>query len=618
MAHHGGVKVTYKDRLSDEATATEAEWLPIEKILRRTSLGGQQVEANVTTADGVVFVPYPPNLLEEPKREAWCEEKTESTGIKAIEAILRNRKGELSPHAMREWRCLLELHRKVTSAVRMPDMPHTVWITGDESTKSYLPVGETYKREYSGAPMKLLPILEFLAEGRFRRPLISWKPFEEAPPSTFPAEPTVDGLLGDDDEPARDDPDGGLRDPRLANGVSHNLQPRNATAKGKHSAKAEEWAEAQLARVEEVVAGKLYLAQLEDNEGEFFLGLCRASKGPDCVSRAFWYRRCSLNWHWGYTFVSFQQYDVTAGTWHHDELEPESVLLEVRVEDLTPGGQLNSMEKPALSKDFMERVRAFVDWHHHPADNLLKAPDESGPADEDWSAPEPDRVPKARATASSRRLNGAVAAAAPGRALSMEAAANREAAAAAAATKADAAAAASTLKSTKAVLKVKHAAKAAAHASMLAGIEAANAAWGAQNPGDTAQGGNTATGDASVAARVGADPAPKRQKKQGTGARTGGKRRGSPAGNAPDPAPCPKVTKLNPPVGAGPWDAEDTAQWRDRVGALKLRPRRKQLSKGQTVSSATTPRTGPSGASGSRPRRSMTTGEGPVTQSATS
>ena len=43
VPHHGGVKVTYKDRLSTKGIANEAEWLPISTIDKNG------IMANVTT-----------------------------------------------------------------------------------------------------------------------------------------------------------------------------------------------------------------------------------------------------------------------------------------------------------------------------------------------------------------------------------------------------------------------------------------------------------------------------------------------------------------------------------------------------------------------------------------
>lgn len=68
-AVHGGVKVTFKAHISDGAPSTmDDEYGPIQ---RKSELNadGEQVQANRTTPEGVVFVSSPPSLTSEPKRE---------------------------------------------------------------------------------------------------------------------------------------------------------------------------------------------------------------------------------------------------------------------------------------------------------------------------------------------------------------------------------------------------------------------------------------------------------------------------------------------------------------------------------------------------------------------
>ena len=73
---HGGVKVTYKDRLSRVETSSTAEWSPIKVItVPGPTPGSAAREREVTEARGVRFIPYPPDLRKEPTRDPWDEER---------------------------------------------------------------------------------------------------------------------------------------------------------------------------------------------------------------------------------------------------------------------------------------------------------------------------------------------------------------------------------------------------------------------------------------------------------------------------------------------------------------------------------------------------------------
>ena len=68
-AVHGGVQVTYKKFLADEAPSPmDDEWAPLVRKVEHDA-AGEGVEANRTATEGVVFVSSPPNLTSEPKRE---------------------------------------------------------------------------------------------------------------------------------------------------------------------------------------------------------------------------------------------------------------------------------------------------------------------------------------------------------------------------------------------------------------------------------------------------------------------------------------------------------------------------------------------------------------------
>ena len=398
LAYHGGVKITYKDRLSTKGTADEAEWLPITRILR-DGPGGSKIEANVTTDDGLIIIPRPPDLRFEPFREEWNSAKDETAGPKAIEAILKHRSDSLKPASLLEWRSLLQLHQTGSTVVKMPNLPHMVEVTGDESTKAYLAPGAKSSRLYEGTPMLLKPILRALCEGRFRRRLINWDIWGSEPPDTFPTLPAASSSAeGPDGE--LDDEVGGLRDPRLANVVTDETQPPAERKKGAEEARQEEWAEAQNSRVAEVEEGELYLAQLEIAEGELYLGLCRAKMTAGKLE-VWWYQRCGKHFAWASSGgCAFKQWVDKAGAWLHDELDPKSILLHVTMKDLTPGGLNHCITKPVPTKEFLERVRLFAKCHHN-KDNgnmLLAAAPEGAPP----RAGPTQTKPKARATSSIR------------------------------------------------------------------------------------------------------------------------------------------------------------------------------------------------------------------------
>ena len=61
LTKHGGVKVTFKDRLSRQSTEAEDEYGPVEeKWVYPTT--GEAYKKNVETEDGVIFIPFPPDL----------------------------------------------------------------------------------------------------------------------------------------------------------------------------------------------------------------------------------------------------------------------------------------------------------------------------------------------------------------------------------------------------------------------------------------------------------------------------------------------------------------------------------------------------------------------------
>ena len=185
-AFHGGVKVTFKDRLSRVGSNINAEYGPIERVdVPCPATGSGTVKKTVETERGIVFIPYPPDLRREPGIEDWVEDKALGAAKACRKALTVRHQSDLTPEACREWRVLASFHEKYDKAHKVPRMPFTHSVVGDTTTRAYLPPGEATERTFSGTPQALLPVLKELM--RFPRPLISWNIFDEEPPSSFPS-----------------------------------------------------------------------------------------------------------------------------------------------------------------------------------------------------------------------------------------------------------------------------------------------------------------------------------------------------------------------------------------------------------------------------------------------
>ena len=96
-ASHGGVKVTYKDRLSRVGSAKNSEYAPIETVsVPGPTSGSAQVMKTQETHEGVVFIPRPPDLRREPAREGWKEEKVGGAAKACRKAVSIRHKTDLS------------------------------------------------------------------------------------------------------------------------------------------------------------------------------------------------------------------------------------------------------------------------------------------------------------------------------------------------------------------------------------------------------------------------------------------------------------------------------------------------------------------------------------------
>jgi hypothetical protein len=181
--------------------------------------GSARVNANVTTAHGVMFVPLPPDLTKEPHREEFHDEKKAiDMGQKALDRIVGG-KMSMTKEASIEWKCLQKLHSHAKCAAHLPSLPTRVEVTGDATTAPYLPPGEKASRSYKGTPCLLRPILREMQ--RFPRPYITWQIFDVDPPTSFPTTPSGEQPFADCAPCSGQTVPTPLRDPRVANNVTH-------------------------------------------------------------------------------------------------------------------------------------------------------------------------------------------------------------------------------------------------------------------------------------------------------------------------------------------------------------------------------------------------------------
>jgi ribosomal protein S18 acetylase RimI-like enzyme len=376
--YHGGVRVTYKERLSTEGTSDDAEWCPIERVVVAGADGQTSHSWNTTTTEGVLFMDGPPDLRHEPPMEDFSDKTTGEDVYKMCNALVDKRDGEpeqLGPEAARHWRALGSVFKEAPRANAMPYLP----ITRD---------GESF----SGSPRKLLPLLKGLR--RFPRPLITWDPFADPPPVcqdvvqvgkpqkshavrwSRPGTGASDGA-GNSKEHAT----APLRDPATVNNVAH----AGYTAAARKSARAamgdEEWASLALSAVERVEKGLLYLVRLGVAEGEFKLGVAEAGdiitrdEGVDsdsdeeaedvqarCYVQARWYVKSTMAWAWGSTpeFIPY----VKANERQVDPVLTGNFLFEIEDGWLTESSKTNvrdgKRDSIVFRSAFMARLRLLA------------------------------------------------------------------------------------------------------------------------------------------------------------------------------------------------------------------------------------------------------------------
>ena len=365
-AFHGGVKVTYKDRLSRVGSWLNSEYGPIETVsVPGPGLGRAPVKKTQETHEGVVFVPRPPDLRREPAREEWKEEKVGQAAKSCKKALTVRHQSDLTPEACREWSVLGSFHNKYTKASSVPNLPHTEKVQGDAKTKEFLKVGESAERTFDGTPQALLPLLKRMSF-RFPRPLITWDIFSEEAPSSFPSTGRADQRAETSGEGQFESDE--LRDPRQVNRVVHKGQTNGQWKRGQKEVEAEEMAEANSGVLdpEDLEEGQLYIVKLEAPEGEFSLGLVQLGAAVDEDMRTvYWFVRAGRSHSWP-TRVKFHRYMDGEKTWMSDNIPTSSFLLEVDFdEDLTDSSPEVRDTNPTLNSTFVLQMRMYAVAHHH-------------------------------------------------------------------------------------------------------------------------------------------------------------------------------------------------------------------------------------------------------------
>ena len=389
---HGGVKVTFKDRLSYKPPhGREAEWSPIKRVTR-TEPGPNgapmQVEANVTDEVGVIYIRRPPDLRKEPSRESLNEEKQDLA--KACSSILKVRGGDLSDASKAFWEGLGKVFDGVLNAEQIPSLPHTFEVPSR---------GEPFRYTLDGTPCKLLPILKDLR--RFDRPLIHWDPFNDAPPQEFSdtraATPPGAPTRQTEQPPADEAP---LRDPRATNVVVHDKRSLAQANADISAVDDEDWAADAPDRLEEeeLQVGELYICKIanDDFKHELRIGLAllqgNASQGAG-HKEVQWFARSSKTFKWP---ANPQFHSVYSGV-----CPAECFLLHVTNGMLTGGSVANKEKAPRFNSQFMKRLWTFCN-----AKGLVREPGAAAEAEieeEDASSCAEDGEEEASRHAAPRR-----------------------------------------------------------------------------------------------------------------------------------------------------------------------------------------------------------------------
>ena len=165
----------------------------------------------------------------------------------------------------------------------------------------------------------------------------------------------------------------GLRDPRMANTVSHAAYTKSSQSRDAAQLTLEEWRRMFAGRVEHVEADRLYVVRLDTADGELKLGLV-ATTGPlfnreaptdegtsEVVPhiRSLWFKRCQESQHaWGKN-PAFEPF-APGGTRAQDDLPVDSFLVEVTKGDLTEAGLAKKWTHPKFTEAFMNEKLRWV------------------------------------------------------------------------------------------------------------------------------------------------------------------------------------------------------------------------------------------------------------------
>ena len=359
QAWHGGVRVTYKDRLSRVGTSTNTEWAPIEKVsVPGPTPGSAPVEKTVTCKRGINFIPHPPDLRLEPTREDWVEEKLKEAADNCHKIGKVRHATDLTGADKQGWHVLGEMLRSVRHSGAMPSMPHTACATGSASTAAFLPDGKTATLSFDGSPCPLIPILSGLM--RFKRPLITWDVFKEPPPASFEIAASMNREHMQNE--SKSEATEAVRDPRMVNNVVHKEFTNADWKRSQGTLSVEAWLDDVPERLErdKLRDNGLYLVKIDEADGEFCLGLVKLEldKSGESIT-GWWFARKSSAHSWPSQHVPFERY-MSGRQWLSDPLEEENILLAVEDDDLTSSGLKEKDVKPTLSSDFMKRVRLFA------------------------------------------------------------------------------------------------------------------------------------------------------------------------------------------------------------------------------------------------------------------
>ena len=169
-----------------------------------------------------------------------------------------------------------------------------------------------------------------------------------------------------------------LRDPRVANAVSHAGYPKSRQTRDEIELSFEAWTHEFPGRVEKVEPKRLYVVRLGEADGELLLGLV-ASEGQVFTRldeatneqaphiKSLWFKRCSDSKKaWGAN-PEFEEYKDAAGKREQD-LPTESFLLEVEDSELTDGSVEQKWTKPKFKQTLMRKLRWIAAKYNLQAD----------------------------------------------------------------------------------------------------------------------------------------------------------------------------------------------------------------------------------------------------------